>query len=590
MSFARATAFALALAALAPSAALASDRLVARDEPVASSFSAHTSTTRRAPLEFDLVGLHWKGPGAVSFRTQAPGAVWSAWQAAAPETEDLPDRGSAEGAGRRGWKLGSPYWTGPATRIQYRFDGRVRRLRAFFVWSDPGSGSTASGLHLLASPSRPGIIRRADWGADESIVRAPPAYAPAVQFAVVHHTAGTNSYSESESAAIVRGIERYHILANGWNDIGYNFLVDKCGTIFEGRYGGMTKPVIGAQTKGFNTASAGIAIIGTYSSARPRPAAVVALERLIAWRLDVAYVDPSSRVEMVSSGNPRYRAGRRVVFNAVSGHRDGYPTSCPGSALYALLPRIRAAARAAGLPKIWSPSHTPNLHRIAPDAALPLELRAKFSKRTAFTLTIRAPDGAVVARRRHTNHHVRWTWGGRAPVLPGGAYSWSISAPGARGFAGPLGVLPLWGLRAPPDGFSVTRGTVTAGGLASLAHPEGSTLDIAPARGDPRTELVTEFGFPTTRPVATAGTLAGASAATTAGGPVDVALWDYGSSSWVDIGSCTAVPGRACKVQGPAAGHTFATWDAPSSSARMRVRLTFPGAAAVDSAHALLNG
>jgi hypothetical protein len=90
--------------------------------------------------------------------------------------------------------------------------------------------------------------------------------------------------------------------------------------------------------------------------------------------------------------------------------------------------------------------------------------------------------------------------------------------------------------------------------------------------------------------VATAGTFAGASVATTAGGPVDVALWDFGSGSWVDVGSCTAVPGRACKVQGPANGHTFASWDAPSSAARMRVRYTFPGAAAVDAAHALLNG
>ena len=151
-------------------------------------------------------------------------------------------------------------------------------------------------------------------------------------------------------------------------------------------------------------------------------------------------------------------------------------------------------------------------------------------------------------------------------------------------------MLPLWGLRGPPDGFSVTQGTATAGNLASLAHPEGSTLDLAPAGGDPRTELVTDFGLPTTRAVATAGTLAGASVATTAGGPVDVALWDFGSGSWVDFGSCTAVPGRACKVQGPANGHTFASWDAPSSAARMRVRYTFPGAAAVDAAHALLNG
>ena len=441
----------------------------------------------------------------------------------------------------------APVWTGPARRVRMRRNGDVRDLAVTFITS-PRVGSPARGTVIPAVAGRPAIVTRAGWHADESIRRAQPSYAPALKMVFVHHTDTATSAPCSDSARIVRGIYAYHVRTNGWNDIGYNFLVDKCGTVFEGRYGGMTKPVIGAQTKGFNTGSAGIAIIGTYSSARPRPAAVAALERLIAWRLDVAHVDPESRVEMVSSGNPRYRAGRHVVMNAVSGHRDGYPTSCPGSALYALLPRIRAAALAIGLPKIWAPTHTPNLHRIAPDAAIPLEFRAKFSKRLAFTLTIRGPGGAVVARRRHTNHHIRWTWPGQAGVLPGGVYSWGISAPGARAFEGTLGVLPLWGLRAPPDGFSVTQGTATAGNLASLAHPEGSTLDLAPAGGDPRTELVTDFGLPTTRAVATAGTLAGASVATTAGGPVDVALWDFGSEL---VGRLRLVHGRAGQgVQG----------------------------------------
>jgi hypothetical protein len=517
---------------------------------------------------FQMVGVRWKGTGTVRLQARSTSGTWTPWVALSQE---------------------APVWTGPARRIRMRRSGDVRDLAVTFITS-PRVTLPARGTVIPAAAGRPAIVTRAGWHADESIRRAQPSYAPALKMVFVHHTDTATSAPCSDSARIVRGIYAYHVRTNGWNDIGYNFLVDKCGTVFEGRYGGMTKPVIGAQTKGFNTGSAGIAIIGTYSSARPRPAAVAALERLIAWRLDVAHVDPESRVEMVSSGNPRYRAGRHVVMNAVSGHRDGYPTSCPGSALYALLPRIRAAALAIGLPKIWAPTHTPNLHRIAPDAAIPLEFRARFSKRLAFTLTIRGPGGAVVARRRHTNHHIRWTWPGQAGVLPGGVYSWSISAPGARAFEGTLGVLPLWGLRAPPDGFSVTQGTVTAGGLASLVHPEGSTLDLAPAGGDPRTELVTDFGLPATRAVTTAGILAGASVATTAGGPVDVALWDFGSSSWVDIGSCTAVPGRACKVQGSANGHTFASWDAPSSSARMRVRYTFPGAAAVDAAHALLNG
>jgi hypothetical protein len=521
-----------------------------------------------ASRTFQMVGVRWRGSGRVRLRAETTSGAWTRWVALSQE---------------------APVWTGPARRIRLHRRGDVRGLKVTFITS-PRVAAPKPGSVLPALAVRPGIVTRAGWHANESIRRAAPIYAPELKMVFVHHTDTATSAPCSDSARIVRGIYAYHVRTNGWNDIGYNFLVDKCGTVFEGRYGGMTKPVIGAQTKGFNTDSAGIAVIGTYSSARPRPAAVAALERLIAWRLDIAHVDPASRVEMVSSGNPRYRIGRHVVFNAVSGHRDGFPTSCPGSALYALLPRIRAAARSIGDPKIWGPTHRQSLHRIAPDAVLPLELRAKFSKRMAFTLTIRRPDGRVVATRRHTNGHIRWTWGGHAPVLPGGTYRWVISAAGARGFEGTLGVLPLWGLRAPPDAFSVTQGSVTGGGLASLEHPDGSTLDIASAGGSPQTELVTDFDLDTTQPVALAATRAGASVATTAGGPVDVALWDFGSSSWVDIGSCTSTPGRACKVESADTGHEFASWDGGSSSAKMRARYTFPGGVAVDSAHALLRG
>src|SRR6185369_1940954 len=131
---------------------------------------------------------------------------------------------------------------------------------------------------------------RSGWRADESIRRAPPLYAPAIQLAIVHHTAGANSYTRSQSAAIVRAIEIYHVKGNGWNDIGYNFLVDKYGQIFEGRYGGITRNVVGAHAQGFNTGSTGIALIGNYQSGTPTAVQLAALEKLIAWRLDLAHV------------------------------------------------------------------------------------------------------------------------------------------------------------------------------------------------------------------------------------------------------------------------------------------------------------
>ncbi len=200
-------------------------------------------------------------------------------------------------------------------------------------------------------PAAPGGDRRPAYRR-----KVPVRYAPAVRFAVVHHTAGA---SRLDAGAVggdrARRSSVYHVYSNGWDDIGYNFLVDRFGQIFEGRYGGIDRPVIGAHAEGFNDGSVGVALIGTYSSASPSAAARAALVRLLAWRLDIAHVDPLSRVTFASGGNPEYRAGRRVTLRAISGHRDTGYTTCPGSRAYALLPSIAAAVAKTGLPKLYSP-------------------------------------------------------------------------------------------------------------------------------------------------------------------------------------------------------------------------------------------
>ena len=263
----------------------------------------------------------------------------------------MPDRGSRELRALRGWRVGEPQWTGASNAIQYRTLGRVARVRAFLVRS-PRLPVGGKRLELAGAPP---IITRADWHADEAIRRAPPYYADGIHLAIVHHTAGSNSYSKAQSASIVRAIELYHVQGNGWNDIGYNFLVDKYGQVFEGRYGGITRPVIGAHAQGFNSGSVGISVIGDYGSTSISPAARAALVSLIAWRLDLAHVDPLSKVARVSAGNPRYAAGTAVTLNAISGHRDVYPTSCPGASLYAQLPSLRTEVSKTGLPKLYSP-------------------------------------------------------------------------------------------------------------------------------------------------------------------------------------------------------------------------------------------
>ena len=381
-----------------------------------------------APVQvkrFQLVGLHWRGSGTVLFRTRSLHGRWTPWQRAAPGEDDLPDRGSE---GLRGWRLGAPFWTGGSNAIQYRTVGPVTRVRAFFV---RGTGGPSSRLRRTQMTTPPTIITRAEWGANEAIRRAAPRYADNVHLAIVHHTAGSNSYTESQSAGIVRAIYLYHVQGNGWNDIGYNFLVDKYGQIFEGRYGGTTRAVIGAHAMGFNVGSVGVAVIGNYSAATVTPEARAALVSLLAWRLDLAHVDPASRVVRVSTGNPRYPPGAAVTLNAISGHRDTYPTSCPGTSLYAQLPAIRTAVAKTGLPKIYEPVATGAIGG-------PIRFTARLSSSAPWTVTVRDQSGGVIASGGGTGTAVDWIWDSRL-ADPNQQYTWTIAAPEARSASGTVG-------------------------------------------------------------------------------------------------------------------------------------------------------
>ena len=376
---------------------------------------------------FELVGAHWRGPGLVKYRTRNLAGRWSAWRTFSPE-DALPDNGRERRA-TRGWRIASPFWTGPSNAIQYRTVGRVSRLRAYFVRS-PRERLPLKRVHLAGAPM---VIDRAGWHADEAIRRAAPYYADSVHFAIVHHTAGSNSYTRAQSASIVRAIELYHVQGNGWNDIGYNFLVDKYGQIFEGRYGGMTRPVIGAHSEGFNTGSVGVAVIGDYSSTSITPAARAALVSLLAWRLDLDHVDPSSSVVRVSAGNPRYRAGTAVTLRAISAHRDVYPTSCPGASLYGQLSAIRAAVAQTGLPKLYSPAVVGTLGG-------PIRFTARLSGQTSWAVTVRDQKKAVIASGAGIGTSVDWTWDSGAAAT--GLYTWTISAPQMRSATGTIGTAP----------------------------------------------------------------------------------------------------------------------------------------------------
>lgn len=210
---------------------------------------------------------------------------------------------------------------------------------------DPAESTGPTGP---TAPAAPAIVSRADWGADESLVADPPSYLDKVDAVFVHHTAGTNSYDCAESPAIIRAILTYHVKTNGWNDIGYNFFVDKCGTVFEGRAGGVDKPVRGAHTYGFNGYSSGVSLLGDYENGgTPTPAAKQAIADVSAWKLGLHGVDPEAKVTLTAAGDTGvYKTGEKATLNTVSGHRDGFATLCPGATLYSALPEIRRTAGA----------------------------------------------------------------------------------------------------------------------------------------------------------------------------------------------------------------------------------------------------
>ncbi|GHE92573.1 N-acetylmuramoyl-L-alanine amidase [Streptomyces griseoluteus] len=255
--------------------------------------------------------------------------------------------------------------TAPPTSAAPTAPGYLPSLSAAY----PSCASASAVPHTVPSPlpaqppatkvPAPPFVTRAGWGADECARDTGyPDYGHTVKAVFVHHTDTTNTYSCADSPSIVRSLYALH-LHQGWRDLGYNFLVDKCGTVFEGRFGGAAMPVIGAQTYGFNTDSMGIAAIGTYTDlsggdstastivgATPSQAMVTAISRIAAWKLGMSGVSPTGTSTLTEGAKDSsgFTFGKTYTMNAVSGHRNGFATDCPGNQLYAKLGTVRSYA------------------------------------------------------------------------------------------------------------------------------------------------------------------------------------------------------------------------------------------------------
>jgi hypothetical protein len=235
-------------------------------------------------------------------------------------------------------------------------DVSVHLVRSGGSASVGAAALTTSALTTAAppqpTPGPPGVMPRASWAdrdrrysegcADIAVLEGRACVSRiGVRNAVVHHTASENGYSADSVPRMLRSIQAFHMDAEGWDDIGYNVVVDRFGRMWEARQGGLDRAVAGAHTGGFNTGAFGVSVLGTFESAPPPPAAMEAVATAIAYEFAPRGVDPNGSVTLVSNGNERFEPGVVVTVPTIAGHRDLSSTSCPGAAFYARLPDIR---------------------------------------------------------------------------------------------------------------------------------------------------------------------------------------------------------------------------------------------------------
>ncbi|MGW6600934.1 peptidoglycan recognition protein family protein [Streptomyces sp. NPDC055036] len=360
--------------------------------------AAEQGVTRRDVSPFSLLGVVWDDAdaelhGTVQVRTRATGShLWSDWQDLETHNhEHGADLGTTERDSGHTRGSTAPLWVGGSDGVELRVRAAEEdasgpahaplphglRLELIDPGEDPqddgrpapdtaispeGGGDWPApedapptlpragtppvlpdSARSYAAP-RPRIVSRKGWGADERLREKQLGYSRTVKVAFVHHSATGNNYGCKQAPSVLRGIYRYHVKSSGWRDIGYNFAIDKCGNIYEGRAGGVARPVRGAHTLGFNANSVGIAVLGTYGGTNPRAAATTAVARLSAWKLGLHGINARGKVTLTSGGSGKYGKGRKVRLNAISGHRDGFSTDCPGNRLYGKLSAVRTSA------------------------------------------------------------------------------------------------------------------------------------------------------------------------------------------------------------------------------------------------------
>jgi len=414
--------------------------------PLAVDASQTTWESEPIPVEATVVGLSWgenEPPAAAWVRATNNGTDWGPWV----ELEAGQDHGPDGAEATRSVTGTDPVYVGKAEAVQFRVEGPTEGLEADYVETAGRNLNLIQKVqHFLkrltflrsnpaqAQPDQPAIVPRSEWGGDQCLNGAHPdrSYVDRIQLVFVHHTsvsAAANAYTADEVKDRIYAICAYHVNVRGWDDIGYNYVIDRFGTIYEGRGGGLD--VQGAHTKGFNSYSAGVAFLGYYQDVPPSPEAQQAFESLATWILDVNHVDPLSTTTVVSLGSPKFEEGVSVTLSAIAGHRDTGITACPGNANYALLPTYRQAVASDPDPKIYGGWPTENPVTGFPDTGYDLAVFPfQFTEPMGWTFTITDADGTVLldTNGQGSNGSVTWdgTFGGVAEPI--GTYTANLVA------------------------------------------------------------------------------------------------------------------------------------------------------------------
>jgi N-acetylmuramoyl-L-alanine amidase-like protein len=308
----------------------------------------------------DYLGVSWASGREPVVRFRSNGR-WKRWVVA--HEDETPTSG--------GRTFSALILGGDADAYQVRGSNRDVRAVAINTTDGPRRLTFQNGSAQASPVSQPGIITRAQWGADESMRFKsdgteidPQEFYPTTNI-ILHHTAGVNN--DPNPTATIRAIYRYHVVDRGWGDIGYNFLIDAQGRVYKGRYSG---PVgtrnqdtltgedgsgkgVRSRQAGYHPGTAGISVMGTYTSVAVPAAARAAVVDQVAWEADHHGMDPLGSSGYTDPSDPNYS----ITVANISGHRDWAATECPGGVFYADLPAIRrdvASAIAAATPQVKS--------------------------------------------------------------------------------------------------------------------------------------------------------------------------------------------------------------------------------------------